>query len=117
MNILLVDDNPELLELAQEAMEAIGHEVEAVNSGEMAILRMGEKSFEMVLLDCCMPNGMSGLETLAILMDRHPGTPVVMSSGDVLEGLPAGVMTLEKPYSLAKLESFLTQFEVRAGVC
>src|SRR5882724_2129779 len=49
--VLIVDDEAEIRESLQTLLELEGFEVETANSGEDGIQRMGERPFDLVLLD------------------------------------------------------------------
>lgn len=53
--ILVVDDEPEVLDLVVEAMEADGHTVTAVGDGLAALDRLADTSFDVVITDLVMP--------------------------------------------------------------
>ena len=63
MHILLVDDDAFLRDMYATKFSESGHTVEAAESGEAALQILGDKSFDVVLLDMVMP-GMSGVELL-----------------------------------------------------
>ena len=60
--VLLVDDNPVNREVAAGLLERHGHQVTAVEDGEVAIAAMRQGGFQLALLDMHMP-GLDGLET------------------------------------------------------
>jgi CheY-like chemotaxis protein len=57
--ILVVDDNPVNLFLAEALLEKLGCRVELVDNGQQAVEMVGEQEFDLVLMDCHMP-GMDG---------------------------------------------------------
>lgn len=75
--LLWADDEIELLKPHIFFLEAKGYEVVTVISGQDAIDCCRAESFDMILLDENMP-GLSGLETLSIIKEILPSTPVVM---------------------------------------
>jgi len=112
--VLLIDDEPQLVEIGSRRLERLGYQVLAVASPEAALaaLRNAPRSFDLVVTDYSMP-GMSGLE-LAIAASRiRPGLPVVMASGYVDEFSPeqlaaAGIrVVLAKPVHLVELAAAL----------
>lgn len=60
--VLVVDDGPVNLMLAQQVLEKHGLEVEAVSSGEDALALQQTNTFDLVFMDIFMPE-MDGLET------------------------------------------------------
>lgn len=77
-SILVVDDEPDMLQLLKRSLEPdLGCSVDTASSGEMAIQAMAQKLFDLVLADIKMP-GMDGLELLALIKRNLPGQTVVM---------------------------------------
>ena len=75
--ILWADDEIDLLKPHMLFLEEKGYEVLPVISGQDAIDCCREQSFDIIFLDENMP-GLSGLETLAVIKQINPDTPVVM---------------------------------------
>lgn len=75
--ILWADDEIALLKPHLMFLENKGYEVKAVTSGNDALDEADETHFDIIFLDENMP-GLTGLETLKKLKERHPHTPVVM---------------------------------------
>jgi DNA-binding NtrC family response regulator len=76
-SILVVDDNIDLAENLGEILEDIGVEVHLADNAEVALARFDERRWSLVVTDVRMP-GIDGLELLARIKDRSPGTPVVV---------------------------------------
>ena len=53
--ILIVDDEPEMLEMLRIRFEAAGFEVKAVATGEDALDKITSQHFDLVLLDVLLP--------------------------------------------------------------
>ena len=75
--VLWADDEIELLKPHIRFLEGKGYEVVAVPSGEDAVARVKESSFDVILLDEMMP-GMGGVASLVAIKDVDPGVPVVL---------------------------------------
>ncbi len=75
--LLWVDDEIELLKAHIIFLQKKGYDVITVSNGSDAIDKCRQQTFDLVLLDEQMP-GLSGLETLQIIKDIQPATPVVM---------------------------------------
>ena len=76
-NILWADDEIELLKPHIIFLEEKGYTISSVNNGQEAVERVDEDRFDLVFLDENMP-GMTGLEALGIIKEKHPNLPVVM---------------------------------------
>ncbi|MBM4294394.1 MAG: sigma-54-dependent Fis family transcriptional regulator [Deltaproteobacteria bacterium] len=77
--ILVVDDEPQILQVISGILLDEGFEVLTAGDGEMAVRMAAAQPPDLVLLDIALP-GMDGLEVLKDLKDKHPSLPVVMVS-------------------------------------
>ena len=80
--ILVVDDEENLVLLAEEVLASLGYEpVGCVGASEaLRVFRAAPQRFDTVLTDAIMPE-MSGLELLAELRQVRPQLPVILVSG------------------------------------
>ena len=79
-NILVVDDEPHMVNFLRTMLEVDSYRVETAANGFQAVERLQRGPLpDLVLLDVAMP-GMSGLETLERLHEIRPGVKVVMLS-------------------------------------
>ncbi len=91
--VLVVDDEPEIVELMRDFLEAAGFGVLAAGCGEDAIAVLQQTAVDCVLLDVMMP-GMSGFETLRKMREQRD-VPVLFLSArqgdaDKIRGLGLG---------------------------
>ena len=84
--LLWADDEIDLLKPHILFLEDKGFEVVTVCSGQDAIDCCREQTFDLIFLDENMP-GLSGLETLAVIKENLPNTPVVMITKSEDEGI------------------------------
>ena len=77
VKILWVDDEIELLKPHIMLLQSKGYEVATCNNGYDAIDMVAEVAYDMIILDEMMP-GITGLETLPLIKDIRPTTPVIM---------------------------------------
>ena len=115
MEILLVEDSPEVSMITVEYLTELGHHVVAVTDAELAVEQVAQRSFDAVMTDVSLP-GMSGIELAKELISRYPKLPVVIASGYgtlnvefLLGDRQRNVMVLPKPYDMAMLEKTLNQ--------
>jgi two-component system nitrogen regulation response regulator GlnG len=80
--VLIVDDDPVLLEALPEALRLrmAGVTVETADSAAAALDRIADRDYDAIVTDIKMP-GMDGLELLAQIRTRRPDTPTLMISG------------------------------------
>jgi PAS domain S-box-containing protein len=79
--ILIVDDDPLILDSLSRLVEAQNYEVATAGSGQQALGSVGKMQFDVILLDLNMP-GMGGIEVLSSLAERGVDAPVIVVSGD-----------------------------------
>lgn len=78
--ILVVDDDADILAVTCTAVKRDGYSVEGAASGEEALGKLAERSFDIVLSDLFMP-GMNGTEVLRRIKDIRPATDVIIMTG------------------------------------
>jgi DNA-binding NtrC family response regulator len=80
--ILIVDDDPVLLEALPEALRLRmeGVTVETANSAAAALDRIADRDYDAIVTDIKMP-GMDGLELLAEIRNRRPDIPTLLITG------------------------------------
>jgi len=79
-SVLVIDDNDALAENIAEILDDYGVEVEVALNAADGLARFDEREWSLVVTDVRMP-GMNGLELLAQLKQRRPGTPVMVMTG------------------------------------
>ncbi len=108
--LLLVDDEPEVLEVTACMLERIGYEVLRARSGRQAIEIFREQGarIRLVLLDMIMPE-MSGAEVFEALKRIDPGVRVLLATGYSLQGEAREILNrggagfIQKPFDLEEL--------------
>jgi signal transduction histidine kinase/CheY-like chemotaxis protein len=111
LRVLLVDDQPSVCRTAAQLMRQLGHNVQALCSGEKALshLRTHSSGYDLLVLDVMMPHP-TGLEVHRALARQGIELPTVFMSGSNNPALPgaggepAGVAFLQKPFRQAELE-------------
>src|SRR3989339_360230 len=79
-SILVVDDDPALLNSLKEILEAEGYEVTAAADGESGLRCLKEQAFDLVLSDLALP-GLDGMELLKYLQREAPECPCIIITG------------------------------------
>lgn len=108
--ILVVEDEPDILDLISYNLQQAGFEVEPVEDGETALKRVEVKPIDLVVLDLMLP-GIDGLEVCRLLKQNpeHKNLPVLMLTAraeevDRIVGLELGADDyLVKPFSTREL--------------
>jgi DNA-binding NtrC family response regulator len=112
VNVLLVDDDPDTLDLLRSFFESNGHRVTAVPLFQQAWKAVVEAPFDFVLSDIRLPDG-DGLDLLRKIKEVRPRLPVVIMTGFkeaevVVEAFRRGAMDcLLKPLNLAYLKDHI----------
>jgi two-component system NtrC family sensor kinase len=103
--ILLVQDDATRTKVTIEMLMALGYEVVHVDCARAALDRLMQRtgSFDLLLADVTVPDGLSGLELARMVRARMPALPIILSSGDD-EGVPEeGFRILRKPLPTERL--------------
>ena len=112
--VLLVEDNPELREMASDMLLALGYEVAATDSGGSALALLETSTpFDVVLTDIMLPGGMHGTELAKQISEKYPAIRIILTSGydpNALkrDGLEA-FQFMPKPFRMKDLSRALTQ--------
>ncbi len=110
--VLVVDDEPQVVELLQEFLAAKGYQVLTASDGEEALRKVKEERPHVVLLDVRMPK-MNGLEVLRRMREIDHEVGVIMVTGVMEEetgrqALQLGAFDyITKPLDLKYLERSL----------
>ncbi len=117
MHILIVDDQRTLrLSLAQ-ALRGEGHDTETADSGRVALLKLQEERFDLVLLDLHLEGEADGLDYLVRLQKISPQVAVVVCTAQAsietaVEAMRRGALDyLEKPFTPDLLRQVLARVE------
>ena len=116
IRILLGEDNPVNQEVARGMLELLGHQVDIVETGRKAVEAVGQTSYDLILMDCQMPD-LDGFEATQMIRNseqRH--IPIIALTANALEGdrehcLAAGMDDyLSKPFRQDQLRDMLNRW-------
>jgi CheY-like chemotaxis protein len=79
--ILVVDDEKVILDILKRRFERIGFEVQTAHNGSQGIEMLKNTTFDLVICDIKMPNGVTGIGVLNALKRYQPQTHFVATSG------------------------------------
>jgi CheY-like chemotaxis protein len=103
--VLVVDDEPELLEIAHEYLVAMGYSVFGADNAASALKTIAEdREIDLMITDIIMPGGMNGVELAEKARLLSPRLKVIYSSGFPADALVERNRTrvddpmLRKPY-------------------
>ncbi|MBD3174810.1 MAG: response regulator [Armatimonadia bacterium] len=108
--ILMVDDDPAVVQVAQEMLRLIGYAADGFTDGAEALRALSRRpsSYDLLVTDLIMPR-LTGQQVIASALRIKPQLPVLVTSGDATEGAraflrgPGVVGVLTKPFSMAEL--------------
>ena len=121
LDILVVDDQPDVIDVIRSGLEELGHNVRAAHTGEEGLEQASVASYDVIVLDVMLP-GISGFDVALKLRDRGVTTPILMLTArdeekDVVQGLSHGADAyLPKPFRIAELEAHLRALKRRVGM-
>jgi CheY-like chemotaxis protein len=110
--ILLIDDEPDVLDMLELSISSMGYGVTTAGSGEEALAKARQQHFDLVFADLRMP-GLDGIAITRELKALDPAIDVVISSAYVSEETRATCLSsgatdfISKPFTLSALEAFL----------
>lgn len=95
MNILVVDDEPPIMQLCVKVLEQSGHAVDGFTRGEEALTKLAAQPADLLVVDYKMP-GLNGFEVIQRARSLRPELRVVMITGHgtrevIGEAMQAGV--------------------------
>ena len=114
IKILLVDDDPGVLQLLSMRLEALNFDVVCADGGDSALATLQMECAHIVISDLRM-DGMDGIELFEKIQQLYPGLPVIVltAHGSIKEAVSAtqkGVFSfLTKPVDKDELLSSITQ--------
>ena len=123
-NILVVDDDPNVVEIITESLRSRGYNTEYAYDGESALRKYDEFLPDLVVLDVVLPkkDGFAVCDEIRT-RDINRDVPVIMISGtaipdNIMEGFKSGAQDyIKKPFSVkemvAKVDNFLSQANKR----
>ena len=115
-SVLIIDDEAEIRESLQTLLELENFEVETAVTGEEGLQRVGDRPFDLVLLDLALP-GRSGMEILSDIRSHDAHLPVIMITAygtveNAVRAMQSGAANfVQKPWDNEKLLA-----DVRAAV-
>ena len=107
--VLIVEDEPAVLEVASDIFDSLGYDVlTATDAKEALTVLETDTVIDVMFSDVIMPNGMNGVELSRKAREMRPNLKILLASGYPMsalpsEGLGAGVSFISKPYRWTEL--------------
>ena len=110
--VLLVDDEPDVLELLEMTLIKMGMDVDCANNVQSALAKLAKHSYDLCLTDMRMPDG-DGLQIVQHITQHNLDIPVAVITAhgnmeNAISALKAGAFDyLNKPVSLSQLRALV----------
>ena len=109
IKILVVDDDPYLLDLLLETLKTIGYDAYGAPDAMQALARLNAFEFQLVITDINMP-GMDGIEFARRIREKSPRLPIIFITGvfnpeDVRKIADGPLLT--KPFRIGQIEEMI----------
>jgi PAS domain S-box-containing protein len=108
--VLIVEDEPDLMDVAASLFSSMGYDVLTASSGREAMDVLEQSDVDILFTDVVMPNGMDGIELASYTRDHYPDTKIMLASGYPLPALKQRhgkdlneFAFVNKPYRLSDL--------------
>jgi signal transduction histidine kinase/CheY-like chemotaxis protein len=116
--VLVVEDNPINQKVAAHQLEALHLQADVVGSGKEALEMLQLADYDLVLMDCSMPemNGYDATRAIRQMAGAVAGVPIIAMTADAVTGarercLEAGMNDyVSKPVKLERLERAIARF-------
>src|SRR5437763_13279044 len=115
-SVLIIDDEIAIRESLETLLEFEGYSVQSAETGEQGLVKLGERPYDLILLDFALPDR-NGLEILTEIRDRDPNLAVIMITAygtveNAVRAMQGGsVNFVQKPWDNEKLLA-----DIRAAV-
>ncbi|MBV8121694.1 MAG: PAS domain S-box protein [Alphaproteobacteria bacterium] len=114
-NVLIVEDNVELRELATELLSHLGYGTVAVGNGQDALRELQrDNSVQVLISDILLPGGVSGLDLARAARKLNPDLKILLNSGYMVDESRLALTSeafefIAKPFRPAELATKLSE--------
>ena len=121
VSLLVVDDDIDLCEVLQKALEGEGRTVDVAHDDVGALRKVEERDFDLVLTDLELRSPRDGLDVLKAIRSRSPRTQVILMTAfgsleTAVEGVRAGAYDyLSKPFDVRALLALVERALAASG--
>lgn len=125
--IMIVDDDRAIQATIRPLLERDGYDVVVADNGWQALQQWRSTATDLLIVDIFMP-GMDGFETIRLINQERPGTPIIVISGSgtaetalsrpdflTMATKLGAVRSLQKPFRPAALSSLVAECLAEAG--
>lgn len=121
-NLLIVEDDPAILQGLSDVLIFNGYGVQGVEDGQAGLEMILNNQFDLVLLDVMLPS-LDGFSICSRVREQKPGQAIIMitakgAEADIVQGFKAGADDyVPKPFSLRELTVRVEAVLRRSGKC
>jgi DNA-binding NtrC family response regulator len=121
LSVLVIDDDPDILEYLQDFLGAEGFEVTTLSEPTLAVERIRDEVFHLVVLDLMMPK-VSGLDLLAQIRAVDDDIAVIILTGyPTLDTATASIQHevsayIHKPFTPAEFRDVIARIAKKKGL-
>jgi two-component system alkaline phosphatase synthesis response regulator PhoP len=107
-NVLIVEDDPNIIDLVEIHLKDLGYHLDSANDGKTGLEKALENKYSLIILDLMLPK-MDGLEICKRIRSENEYTPILMLTAkseelDKVLGLELGADEyITKPFSVREL--------------
>ena len=120
--VLVVEDEPVISRICSQTLRGEGFNVDIAANGSIAEVMLGEKEYDLILIDIRTPV-MNGKQLYQSIVERHPdlASGVIFTTGDLLGGdtksflEQSGRLFLPKPFTPDELKTIVGEALRRTG--
>lgn len=121
LSVLVIDDEPDVLEVVQDFLSAEGFEVTTLADPTVAVERIRDEVFHLVILDLMMPN-VSGLDLLSQIRAVDDDIAVIILTGHPsLDSATASIQHevsayIHKPFKVTEFREVIARIAKKKGL-
>jgi DNA-binding NtrC family response regulator len=114
MEVLVLDDEPIVIKSLRMALRKIGCAVEVFDNPEVAMRRLDEKTFDIVVTDVVMGD-VDGIQVLEHVKERSPRTKVIIMTAFAMMELARKAMErgafdfIAKPFDAEEIRAIVVK--------
>ena len=79
--VLIVEDEPDLLDVASSLFMSMGYDVMTATSGQEAMNVLASRDVDILFTDIVMPDGINGIDLATFTREHYPHIKVMLASG------------------------------------
>ena len=108
MKVLLVEDEPKVVDFLRQGLHEQGYEIDVAYDGKMGERLANQNKYDLIILDVIIPH-INGYELCKLIREKDPHVPVLMLTAlgamdDKLAGFDSGADDyLVKPFEFKEL--------------